>query len=506
LERLFNPQPPLETLPRRARTFFADAPKSPLVYLDAVAVVGAGAAVAWLLETALGTTRLTVIFLASVILVAMRLGAHAGLVAAAAAAIYVNFFLREPRFTLGRLSAEEVVNLAVFTAVALGIGGLAGRARDEGERVKEREQTTNLLFQASREMSSTADEVELRQRLADWARRAVGGDVFVVSADGLQASERPEQPPPAAWQAELRERLTAGGWEGVLSRHGWSARMLPSEQSAGAVLWRAPPSKFDEENARLIEVLANLASAAIARAKISNLMAEAAALKAGERFVTTLLSSVSHDFRTPITAILASATGLQNYGARFDEAVRGDLLDTIVEESQRLEGYVANILNLTQLEAGALTPHLSPASLDQIVDCAWRRARPPPGQTVTIGGMEGVKVLADPVLLEQTLVNVLENALRFTPPGEDIEIVAQRSGAEVALMISDHGPGVKEGDIARLFDKFFRVRGANPQTGKGLGLFIARGFIEAMGGRIAAGRRADGGSGLLMWISLPAAP
>jgi len=492
-------------LVRASRDFVRTAPRTARPYLFAFLIVSASAVLAWLLQSYLETTRLSVIFLAGVVIAALRLGAHAAFFGAALATVYFNAFVGGPLWRMFEVSGANSLNVAIFTFVALGMAGLAGVARDQEQKLREREQATNLFFQASRDMSSTAGEGELRQRLADWAARAVGGDVYVLGVDSLVASASARETPPENLVEDLRRQLKLGRWPGSIVEQGWRSSTLELEESAGAVIWRIPRGQHSEgSDALLIEVLSSLASAAIARAKISHLMANAKALKQGEQLMTALLSSVSHDFRTPLAAILASATSLENYGDRFKPEVRGDLLTTIVEESQRLEAYMATIMAITQLEAGVLSPRLEATSLEEIFTRVGRRARPPAGQEVGIGDVSGLFVMADPVLLEQALVNVVENALRFSPPGQTVEITASRAGDEVEITIADHGPGVPSAHLARLFDKFFRPPADLTAGGTGLGLFITRGFIEAMGGEVEARPRTDGASGLCVALTLQA--
>ena len=479
-----------------------DKPVSPRVFKTAMAEAGpyVAALAIVLLTTALaevvfrtfGTNKLSMIFLLGVVLTAIRYGAYPAYFAAGAAFMFYNFDMVTPRFTIRFASAEDVITLIVFFVVAMLTGGLAGRLRDEAVKSKAQAQTTDALFNASRDLSSRGDPDDLRAQLVSHVATAVGGEA--VLTDGARtwraAAPRGDSPPPPTPPEWRARQVQADGTElGLLE---WR----PTGAGGQAMI-------SDE---RLIEVLIDLGAAAIMRAQLTEARSEVEALAKTEQLRTALLSSISHDLRTPLSAILVSASSLHDYGDRFDSKVRTDLALTIREESRRLNRYVENLLNITKLESGALVIGAVAVDLADVVREVGRLYERR-NTTRKIGieiEQEGLAVTGDQVLLEQALGNLVENALRFAPEGSTVVLrTARRNGAAV-IEVLDEGPGVPPKDIERIFEKFFRSSATAPHLqGSGLGLSIAKGLTEAMGGEISAHARDDGRPGLCVVISLP---
>jgi K+-sensing histidine kinase KdpD len=231
--------------------------------------------------------------------------------------------------------------------------------------------------------------------------------------------------------------------------------------------------------------------------------AEEAKLRAStEEMRSSLLSAVSHDLRTPLATITGAATTLRDGGASVDASQRAELLDMICEEADRLERLVRNLLDMTRLASGALDVRREWVPLEEIVGSALERVEGKlAGRSVrTDLPVDLPLVSADPVLLEQVLVNLLENAAKHTPAATPLEIAARAVGAEIVLEVADRGPGLPPGDEARIFEKFFRGRQARV-SGAGLGLAICRGVVDAHGGTLIAANRPGGGA--LFRVTLP---
>jgi two-component system sensor histidine kinase KdpD len=209
---------------------------------------------------------------------------------------------------------------------------------------------------------------------------------------------------------------------------------------------------------------------------------------------TALLSSVSHDLRTPLASILGAISSLRSYGDRYDPEAREELLATAQDEAERLNRFVGNLLDMTRLDAGAVVVKREPVDVGDLVATAVRRAQPllRAHRVVTSVASDTPPVDIDFVLGEQVLFNLLDNAAKYTPPGTTIELSARLEAGHVLLSVRDEGPGIPPDDLPHVFEKFFRAdAGDRRRTGTGLGLAIARGFVEAQGGRIAARNRAD---------------
>ena len=224
-----------------------------------------------------------------------------------------------------------------------------------------------------------------------------------------------------------------------------------------------------------------------------------------ERLRAALLTSISHDLRTPLATILGTVSGLRSYADKYDETQRAELLATLQDEAERLNRFVNNLLDMTRLESGALELKLDLVDIAEIVGAALERA----GSVLAHHRVELViaadlpMLRLDQILFEQVLFNLLDNAAKYAPPGSRINVHARREGDVVAIEVSDEGPGIPPEDLERVFDKFYRVQAQDRRrAGTGLGLAICRGFVEAQGGRIDARNRRDR-SGAVLTIRLP---
>ena len=266
-----------------------------------------------------------------------------------------------------------------------------------------------------------------------------------------------------------------------------------------------PGALLTPDQRRLLDALADQAALAIERVNLAEDVEKARLVAETEHLRSALLTSISHDLRTPLASILGSATSLRDYGAALDEATRGELLSTIQEEAERLNRFIANLLDMTRLESGAVAPRLDLVDLIDVVGSALGRA-----QKVMAGHKVEVHLPADlpmlrldPVLFEQVLFNLLDNAAKYAPQGTRIDLKGYADRDRVRIDIMDEGEGIPAPDLERIFDKFYRVHAMDrKRAGTGLGLAICRGFVEAMGGTITAGNRTDR-KGALFTITLP---
>lgn len=452
-------------------------------YSAALAIIAATTGVAEILNRALQTTRLSMIFLAGVLIAAVYLGSGPGYFAAVAGFIIYNFYLVEPRFSLAFATPEDVFVLVAFMAVAMLTGRLAGRIRDDARRSEARRRTTEELLQASREFSSTADLAVLRESLVERLAGATGAQAIIVDAGRVVAAAGSPARDEGIAVGTVNESIEVA----TLERAGW--RVRPLQQDGLIAFTRPARSEAASEQTHLIEVLVDLGEAALARARLAAAQAETEALARTEALRSSLLSSISHDLRTPLSAILASATSLRDFSPKFDEETRHDLALTIEEEARRLSRYVENLLSMTRLEGGALQVSCGRCDLREVAARSVDRCMPLAGARGILlnAGNQVCEGVMDPILAEQALYNVLENAVRFSPDGSTIKILLDTTDDHVLAIVADEGPGVPPGDLPRLFDKFFRGSGAvETLPGTGLGLSIAKGFLEAMGGTIDA--------------------
>lgn len=489
------------TRPTSARRPFAalSGGKRVWVYVATLGLVAISTALAELLFRTTGSTRLSMIFLAAVLVAAVLFGSGPAYLAAGTAFAIYNFYLVEPRFTFSMGSTEDILTLMVFLAVAMLTGNLAGRIRDEAARSRARAAITSALFAATREFSASSDETHIRQRLAHHLSVVAKGEAWV--RDGARMFSAPEG-------LQLSKALTAASApEGLTTTRvgDWTLRPLQDGQTVlGVAGWRSEkPAPRSLDEAALIEILVDAGASALARARLAAEKSEAETRARTEDLRNALLSSISHDMRTPLAAIMASAGSLRRYGESFDEATRVDLSSTIEQEAARLDAFVANLLSMTRLESGALTVQRIGFSVPEVVERMVAR-RNPTRRTVTVDTDQDLPEGAgDPLLFEQVFGNVLENALRYSEDPEAVTVLTVLEDEKIVVEVGDRGPGVPPADLSRIFDKFFRSERTSRKVGTGLGLSIARGLIEAMGGAIHARNRSETDGGLLVRIVLP---
>lgn len=474
-------------------------------YAAAAGFVAASTVAAELLFRLTESPRLSMAFLSAVLVSAYLLGSGPAYFAAGLAFLVYNFYLVEPRFSFS-FESEDALTLAVFLAVAMLTGNLTGRVRDQAARAEARARTTGALFRATREFSALSEEAVIREKLAQHLAAAARGAAFVrdsLHTIAWPADASPEPPDTAA----LEQEPGAGGWT---ARQGpWTLRTLRTAgQSLGVAGWREGPDhplSLDEQT--LLEILADTGAAALARARLTAAKAEAETRARTEDLRNALLSSVSHDLRTPLAAILASASSLEQFGEDFAPDVRHDLAATIQEEAERLDAFVANLLNMTRVEAGALSVRAAPFSAAEVVARTVERRSRTLGREARVSAPSHLaEALGDPGLFEQALGNVVENAMRHTPPDTAVEVQAWSADGEVIVEVADAGPGVAPHELPRIFDKFFRGADGAGRPGTGLGLSITRGLMEGMGGAVSARNREAPHRGLAVTFRLPAAP
>jgi two-component system sensor histidine kinase KdpD len=253
-----------------------------------------------------------------------------------------------------------------------------------------------------------------------------------------------------------------------------------------------------------MEVYASQAAVAIERAQLVEQTRQTQVLQATEKLQTALLNSISHDLRTPLVSITGVLSSLQDDGV-LDEAARRNLIDTARGEAERLNRLVGNLLDMTRLEAGALRMKQEPCDLQDVIGSALERlSERVADRPVTLHSDPDLPLIPmDFVLIVQVLANVLDNAIKYSPPAAPIEITASYVGAFAEIAVADRGVGIPHDDLARVFDKFYRVQNPNNAGGTGLGLSICKGIVEAHGGFIVAENRTGGGT--IVTIGLPLA-
>jgi two-component system sensor histidine kinase KdpD len=266
-----------------------------------------------------------------------------------------------------------------------------------------------------------------------------------------------------------------------------------------------PGPLLTPDQRRLLDALTDQAALAIERVHLVDDLDQAKRRVEADRLRAALLTSISHDLKTPLAAILGAAETLKGFARELDDRGKVELLSTVIEESERLNRFIANLLDMTKLEAGSIKPKVGRHDIGEIVGTALERAsKILAGQRVEIDLAANLPMVElDPVLFEQALFNLLDNAAKHAPPGSAVRIEGWQEGDIVKLQVVDEGSGIPPGEIERIFEKFHRAeKGDRVLAGTGLGLAIARGFVEAMGGSLVAANRSDR-SGAIFSITLP---
>jgi two-component system sensor histidine kinase KdpD len=266
-----------------------------------------------------------------------------------------------------------------------------------------------------------------------------------------------------------------------------------------------PGPLLTPDQRRLLDALADQAALAIERVHLVEDLDQTKRRTEADRLRSALLTSISHDLKTPLAAILGAASTLKGFAGELDGQGKVELLATIIEESERLNRFIANLLDMTRLESGSIEPNAAPHDIGEIVGSVLERARKIlVHHRVEVDIAKDLPMLAvDPILFEQVLFNILDNAAKYASPGTRVLIQSWQDGADVKLQVVDEGSGIPPEEIDRIFDKFHRAEKQDQvRAGTGLGLAISRGFIEAMDGSITCANRSDR-QGAVFTVTLP---
>jgi two-component system, OmpR family, sensor histidine kinase KdpD len=496
-------------------------PRAPALrnYLLATLMVAVAAVPARLGSDHLGSANLMLLLLAPVLLAAVRFGFGPAALAAAEAVVAYNFFFVWPQFSLKAPdSLKDAVTFAMFLLAAGLTSHLAGRARDREIAASDRGRIAEALLRFSRDIAAAVRPGEVMQVIVGKVDEVLDArSVFLVPHE---AEERLEAVIPEGEPLEGRDR-EAAHWclaneqpagRGTAHFPDAERQYLPIATGEGVlgvigIRYNDPDSPLSESVPLVTDGMVRQAAVALERARLSERMQDARFLSQSESLRGALLSSISHDLRTPLASIMGAASSLVRFGKGFDENTRQDLTQTIHEEADRLNRFVGNLLDMTKLEAGALAPQLKWEDVTDLIGAAIESQKSRiPGDRFKVEVEPGLPMLAvDFVLMEQVLINLIDNAHKNSDSGSIIGIRAQRAAQEVVLAVHDQGVGIAHEELERIFEKFYRVRAKDRKVaGTGLGLAICKGIVEAHGGAISA--ESEGlGRGSVFKIRLPVA-
>lgn len=477
------------------------------VLCSALAIVAAGVAERWL-----GLGDLSMIFIVAVLVVATRTRMAAAILAAVLCFLAYNFFFIAPRFTFYISAQKGVTTVLLFLGAALLAGRLAAKLRAQVLALRAANAHATALQALGRDLASAADPQQVAQAARVALRRALDADVVVHLDTGPLAPDATtgiDQKASAAADWVLRHGQPAGRYTDTLSSvDWWFLPLLGNARTLGLAGLRFVPGmvRLTAEQRRLAEAMIDDIAQAMLRTRLVSDLEDARVAGETERLRSALLSSVSHDLRSPLASIIGAASSLEHYGERMDGKDRADLLDTIRIEGERLDRYIQNLLDMTRLGHGGLSLNRDWIGVDELIGSAvGRLQRYQPRAICESRIADGLAPLwVHPALVEQALFNVIENAAKFSPPDSPVTIEAG-DDAQGALRIdvTDSGPGIPEDERRRIFDMFYSVeRGDRGREGTGLGLTICQGMIGAHGGSVEALPGAHG-RGTTIRITLP---
>ena len=485
----------------------------------AFVIVAGAVGVGLLLWPWLGVENMGLVFLTAIVAIAARFGLGPSLFATFLSSFCYNFFFTAPYYTLTIDEPANIVAVVVFTIVAAIVSNVAARGRVQAVTAMERARTTELLYAFSRKLAgrgtlddvlwATAHQTALMLNVRVVILLPENGTIAIKS--GYPPEDRLEEADLAAAQWSWQQDVPAGHGSGV--RADAKRLFLPMRTGRGVIgvvgidSDRADPLPTAAER-RLLEALIDQSALAIERVHLVEHMERVRRTFETERLRSALLTSISHDLKTPLAAVLGAAGTLRDLASKLTSDQKDELLATIIDESERLNRFIANLLDMTRLESGAVTPNTTSHDLREIVGSVLRRARKILlAHRVDLELADDLPMLQlDAVLFEQVLFNLLDNAAKYAPEGTAITIRSNREADTILLQVLDEGDGIPASELGQIFDKFYRARkGDRVRAGTGLGLAISRGFVEALNGTISAANRSDR-SGAVFTIRLPVPP
>src|SRR5262245_3809587 len=507
-------------------------------YLAALAAVVLMTTLIGLVSARVHIANIAMLYLLAVLATALAFGSVPAVVASIASFLTFDFFFTEPYRTLTVADPAEWIALLLFLVTALVTGQLTAALRRRAREAEQREREAAVLYDVARllagpdleralnemaerlrgELRLAAVAIRLRvdDRLA--ARAAVGAPAALLLAG--QAASTPGQLLQPGGPPSGGQRGGPGRWvryvppraPGTAEPAGGRLHLVPVQATAGrvgeVVLVRpARRGAVSDADTRLLSAVAAQLGSAVDRARLEREATEAEILRGTDELRKALINAVSHDLRTPLASIIAAADTLRQHTVEWSQEERDGFARGIADEAHRLNRIVGHLLDLSRIEAGALRPDKRPYDLGGLVDEVVGRLRPlTAGHRVVVAVPDDLPPLRlDYVEIDQVLSNLVENAAKYAPPGTEIAVSARLLDHQVEVEVADRGPGIPPAHLPRLFEPFFRLDGdARRPRGSGLGLTVARGLVEAHGGRIRAENRDGGGARFV--FTLPLAP
>jgi two-component system sensor histidine kinase KdpD len=452
-------------------------------------------------------------YLIGVTVTAITFGLVPSIITSLFSVLAFDFFLVPPYYTFTVADTQYVVTFVALFVVGVVISYLTARIRQQTEVSIKREHETATLYSLSRSLTISTGLEKTLQTILQGARETFGRDIVILLPDGEKLKPYAESPDYVVSEKEVevacqsfQNQTMAEQMIKILSETG--ATCIPLKTSRGLVgtlVFKAlkTPKPWNQEQMQFMEVFADLAALVIEHNQLVEDARNTQILEATEKLQAALLSSISHDLRTPLVSVIGVLSSLQEESINLNEAAKSKLIQVAREQAEYLNHIITNLLDVSRIEAGVVKISRQFSDVQDLVGAALEqmsgriRSRP---VTVEIP-IELPFISVDFGLIVQTFVNILDNALKYSPTDSPIEIKAWQIGNEVNIEIADRGVGIPPADISHVFDKFYRLQRPNNIPGTGLGLYICKNIIEAHGGKIVARNRPGGGT--IISITLP---
>ncbi len=497
-----------EVAPKQPRGSVQDAGTSAFSfrpYLVSLGIIAVALSLGMALRQLLDVANIGVVFLVGVLASALWFGLAPGIFTSVVSALAYNFFFLTPLYTFTIGDPESIVTFIFFLIVSVIASNLTARVRGQAIAARQRARMNEDLYLFSKKLAGTATLDDVLWATAFQIASMLKVRVVLLLPEEGRITVKAGYPP----EDMLDEAdLAAAKWtwendrpagRGADTLPGAKRLFLPVRTARGAIAVvgidddRQGPL-LTPERRRLMDALTDQAALAIERVHLVEDLDNAKLAVEADRLRSALLTSISHDLKTPLAAIMGAAGTLKEFSGALDAPTKDELLGSVLDESERLNRFIANLLDMTKLESGAISPNFGMHDLNEIVGSALSRARKIlAGHQIEVDLPPNQPMLRiDPVLFEQVLFNLFDNAAKYSPTGSRIRIQSFLGEKSLTIQILDEGPGIAADELEDIFGKFTRARkGDSVPAGTGLGLAICRGFVEAMGGTIVAGNRTD---------------
>lgn len=480
-------------------------------YLLGCVLVALATLLGHLASRVLDPTNIIMIYLLCVTITAILGGLGPSILVSVLSVLSFDFFFVLPYYTLKVEDTQYIFTLIVLLLVGIALSYFTSRFRSEAETSRRHEREMAALYALGQDLAVSSDlqsyTRSIIRRIQEATRRDVliflpaipGGMKLVAYTDdsGVEVDRRELD---AVIQCFQRREIIQ------CERGALCLPLVTTRRAVGVILLKKPAGDGDltGEQERLLSAYSDLAAVAIESIQMADELHDAEVLKATEKLQMALLNAISHDLRTPLVSIIGVLSSLQQEGMDLDDTDKQNLVQVAREEADRLNHLITNLLDESRLESGTLKLSRRLAEVSDLIGASLEQMGSRTGsRTVNLDLPAGLPfVNVDFGLIVQALVNILDNALKYSPPVASIDITARQIGDDLEIAIADQGIGIPAQDLPYIFDKFYRIRRPDNVAGTGLGLSIARGIVEAHGGRIEAKGQAGGGA--IIIITLPA--